>query len=171
MASAPAMVEEAPALRLVGLTKEYPGVRALTGVSFDIRSARVHALVGENGAGKSTLISLIAGTNHPTAGGIEIDGTLHPALTPRRARSLPLRPAPRRGDDPVRAAASGRRRARGHRPAHEHAGPAGGPAAPRGSRASHVPTRTADRHGRAHRRPGRCGRGDAVRRHPPTPRA
>src|SRR4051794_33282239 len=94
MASPAAMVEEAPALRLVGLTKEYPGVRALTGVSFDIRSARVHALVGENGAGKSTLISLIAGTNRPTAGGIEIDGTLHPALTPRRARSLGIRLVP-----------------------------------------------------------------------------
>ena len=86
--------DESPALRLINLAKEYPGVRALTGVSFDVRRARVHALVGENGAGKSTLISLIAGTNHPTAGGIEIDGVLHPTITPRAARALGIRLVP-----------------------------------------------------------------------------
>jgi ABC-type sugar transport system ATPase subunit len=76
------------------LSKEYPGVRALMDVSFDVEVGQVHALVGENGAGKSTLISLIAGTNRPSAGGVEIDGTLLPALTPRLARSLGIRLVP-----------------------------------------------------------------------------
>jgi ABC-type sugar transport system ATPase subunit len=75
------------ALRLIDVSKEYPGVRALTGVSFDVRAGKVHALVGENGAGKSTLISLIAGTNHPSAGRIQIGDVVYSALTPRIARS------------------------------------------------------------------------------------
>jgi ribose transport system ATP-binding protein len=86
--------DAAAALRLTGLSKEYPGVRALHDVSFAVRRARVHALVGENGAGKSTLISLIAGTNHPSAGEIEIDGTVYPALTPRLATSFGIRLVP-----------------------------------------------------------------------------
>ena len=77
------------ALRRLG--KEYPGVRALDDVSFDIAPGSVHALVGENGAGKSTLIKLIAGAMRPSAGEIEIDGRPHAALTPRSARALGIR--------------------------------------------------------------------------------
>lgn len=63
-----------PLIRTKGLTREYPGVRALDNVDFDLFAGEVHVLFGENGAGKSTLISLLAGANTPSAGEIEIDG-------------------------------------------------------------------------------------------------
>ena len=48
-------------LRLEGLSKSYPGVRANDDISFDIGVAEIHALLGENGAGKSTLVKMIYG--------------------------------------------------------------------------------------------------------------
>src|SRR5258705_4353936 len=68
-------VSNAPAfLELRGITKRFPGVLALNGVSLDVRAGEVHALIGENGAGKSTLIKTIAGACHRDAGDILIDG-------------------------------------------------------------------------------------------------
>ena len=65
---------DVPALRLRGIGKEYPGVRALSNVDLDIRAGEVHGLVGENGAGKSTLLKIIAGAEPPTEGTIELFG-------------------------------------------------------------------------------------------------
>ena len=64
----------APLLEVRDIEKSFPGVRALSGVSFDVRAGEVHALLGENGAGKSTLIKIVSGVYQPDAGAILIDG-------------------------------------------------------------------------------------------------
>jgi D-xylose transport system ATP-binding protein len=65
-----------PLLELRDITKDFPGVRALDGVSFTLEKAEIHALCGENGAGKSTLIKTLCGVNpYGTYGGeILLDG-------------------------------------------------------------------------------------------------
>ena len=68
------MSDVKPVLRLEGIVKTFPGVRALDGVDFDLRPGEVHALMGENGAGKSTLMKVLAGMYHPDEGRILIDG-------------------------------------------------------------------------------------------------
>ena len=69
------MPDTTTALAFDGLTMEFPGVRALDGVSFDVRGGSVHALMGENGAGKSTLLKILSGAYRPTAGSLRLDGT------------------------------------------------------------------------------------------------
>src|SRR5260370_5257136 len=61
-----------PCLVATGLTKLFPGVRALDGVSFSIAAGEIVALLGQNGAGKSTLIQIFAGA-HPAG---SYDGTI-----------------------------------------------------------------------------------------------
>src|SRR5688500_12061755 len=63
-------------LQMHSITKTFPGVRALDGVTFDLHTGEIHALVGENGAGKSTLMKVLGGVYpHPEYGGeIAIEG-------------------------------------------------------------------------------------------------
>ena len=72
-------------LQLKAVHKSFGAVRALNGVSFDLRAGEVHALLGENGAGKSTLIKIITGAHQPDRGSIEIDGHPVERLTPAAA--------------------------------------------------------------------------------------
>lgn len=75
-------------LRIEGVSKFYPGVRALDDVTLSFRRGEVHAIAGENGAGKSTLIKTIAGAISPESGKIIIDGKEHKSLTPAKAKEL-----------------------------------------------------------------------------------
>ena len=73
------------ALELAGVTKEFPGVRALDNVTLRVRRGEIHALVGENGAGKSTLMKIL--------GGIYPHGSFEGGNpNSRRAFSIPLPP-------------------------------------------------------------------------------
>jgi rhamnose transport system ATP-binding protein len=75
-----------PLLEVRGLEKSFPGVRALSDVSFSVMAGEVHALLGENGAGKSTLIKIVSGVFPPNAGQILIDGTERKFDLPEDAR-------------------------------------------------------------------------------------
>jgi len=77
-----------PLLELTSVTKSFGAVRALKGVSFDLRAGEVHALLGENGAGKSTLIKVITGAHQPDGGTVNINGRLVAHLTPAAAHQL-----------------------------------------------------------------------------------
>jgi len=61
-------------LEMKNITKDFPGVRALDDINFELRKGEVHALVGENGAGKSTLMSVLAGVHTDFLGTIIMDG-------------------------------------------------------------------------------------------------
>jgi ribose transport system ATP-binding protein len=75
-------------LRMTGIVKEFPGVRALDGVDLDIRRGEVHCLLGQNGAGKSTLIRVLTGAHKPDAGMIQVNGSLVSLSTPADSMRL-----------------------------------------------------------------------------------
>jgi ABC-type sugar transport system ATPase subunit len=74
------------ALRMTGISKTFPGIRALSDVDLDVDAGEVHAIVGENGAGKSTLMKVLAGVYQPDAGTIELAGQTVRLADPIEAR-------------------------------------------------------------------------------------
>ena len=89
----------ADCLVLEGITKNYPGVRALDDVSFSCRSGEIHAIVGENGSGKSTLVKVASGAVQPDSGGMG-------ALRRRRVTEVPESTPHRRDTGIVREVAA-----------------------------------------------------------------
>jgi ribose transport system ATP-binding protein len=75
-----------PILEVRGISKSFPGVRALKNVDLRIWPGEVHALMGENGAGKSTLMKILAGAYRPDSGSILLDGNPVQFRTPHEAR-------------------------------------------------------------------------------------
>lgn len=79
------VVSEVPILSIRNVSKSFPGVQALQGVSMDILPGEVHALLGENGAGKSTLMKIISGIIPKDGGEILLDGKPVHFASPRDA--------------------------------------------------------------------------------------
>ena len=71
-----------------GITKTFPGVRALDGVDFTLRRGEIHALMGENGAGKSTLIKMLTGACRRDGGELFFDGSPIDPRSPSQAQRL-----------------------------------------------------------------------------------
>ena len=67
-------MEQTPLLKMTGIEKEFPGVKALDNVHLEVYAGEVHAICGENGAGKSTLMNILAGLYSPSNGKIEYEG-------------------------------------------------------------------------------------------------
>src|SRR5262245_28443422 len=68
------MTQLQPVLTMTGISKEFPGVKALIDVDFRLLPGEVHALLGENGAGKSTLIKVLTGVYTIDEGDVTLDG-------------------------------------------------------------------------------------------------
>ncbi len=68
------MQQSQPYLSFRGISKTFPGVKALTDISFDCYAGQVHALMGENGAGKSTLLKILSGNYAPSGGTLALRG-------------------------------------------------------------------------------------------------
>ncbi|MEU9926153.1 sugar ABC transporter ATP-binding protein [Streptomyces anulatus] len=82
------MAPEPPLLTMSGITKLFPGVRALDGVDLEVQAGEVHCLLGQNGAGKSTLIKVLAGAHQPNDGEITWRGETVQLKSPIAAMRL-----------------------------------------------------------------------------------
>ena len=77
-------------LELKGITKIFPGVKALDNVHFQLKQGEIHALMGENGAGKSTFIKVITGVHQAEEGEIFINGEKVEIKNPKDAQKLSI---------------------------------------------------------------------------------
>lgn len=77
-----------PILKMNEIKKEFSGVYALSGITFDLYRGEIHCLAGENGAGKSTLMKVLSGAYRPTSGSIEVEGKSYETLTPNLSKEL-----------------------------------------------------------------------------------
>lgn len=68
------MVRQPVIIKMVGITKKFPGVIANNNINFELRKGEIHALLGENGAGKTTLMNILYGLYRPDSGEIYIRG-------------------------------------------------------------------------------------------------
>jgi ABC-type uncharacterized transport system ATPase subunit len=84
----PATDGQAPAVKLVGVTKAFPGVLANDRISLAVRRGEVHCLLGENGAGKSTLMNILSGMLRPDSGQVLLEGRRVEIDSPKRAIEL-----------------------------------------------------------------------------------
>ena len=75
-------------LSLTGVSKVFPGVKALDNVQFDLNEGEVHAIVGENGAGKSTLMKILSGIYKKDAGDVKYRGESVEIPSPYEAQRL-----------------------------------------------------------------------------------
>ncbi len=74
-------------LRMQGISKSFPGVKALESVDFEVGRAEIHAFLGENGAGKSTLLKILSGAQPPDTGTITFDGRQVAFASPQEAQA------------------------------------------------------------------------------------
>lgn len=79
------MSDARPIVRFEGITKKFPGMVALNGVSLEVKAGSCHGIVGENGAGKSTLGKILTGIHQSDGGKIYVDGAAVHFASPRDA--------------------------------------------------------------------------------------
>ncbi|MEA3335236.1 MAG: ABC transporter ATP-binding protein [Chloroflexota bacterium] len=77
-----------PAVQMLGISKQFPGVLANDSVDLEIRAGEIHALLGENGAGKSTLMNILTGLYRPDAGEVWLHGQRVDLRSPKDAIAL-----------------------------------------------------------------------------------
>ena len=79
---------EQPVLQMRGISKRYPGARALIGADLEVRAGEVHVVAGENGAGKSTMMKILSGAVRADGGEILLDGKPVQLTSPLKARKV-----------------------------------------------------------------------------------
>ena len=79
---------QTPLIEMNNISKSFPGVQALSDITFDLYRGEIHCLVGENGAGKSTLMKVLSGAHSPDGGEMIINGQSYSSLNPKLSQEL-----------------------------------------------------------------------------------